>query len=92
MRDLHVAAAEKVSRAEQSPASTHRPWYRILYVQVILAIVAGVVMGHFFPLIGNGVATIVISSFEGELDVGSLHATMAHPLDVSEALARSAAE
>ena len=32
-------------------------------------------------LIGNGVATIVISRWEGELDTDKLHETMAHPID-----------
>jgi aerobic C4-dicarboxylate transport protein len=35
-------------------------------------------------LIGNGVATIVISRWEGELDVQALHETMAHPIKVGE--------
>jgi aerobic C4-dicarboxylate transport protein len=35
-------------------------------------------------LIGNGVATIVISRWEGELDVNALHDTMAHPITVGE--------
>jgi aerobic C4-dicarboxylate transport protein len=35
-------------------------------------------------LIGNGVATIVISRWEGELDVEALHETMAHPIKVGE--------
>jgi aerobic C4-dicarboxylate transport protein len=35
-------------------------------------------------LIGNGVATIVISRWEGELDVNALHETMAHPFIVGE--------
>jgi aerobic C4-dicarboxylate transport protein len=35
-------------------------------------------------LIGNGVATIVISRWEGELDVQALHETMAHPITVGE--------
>jgi aerobic C4-dicarboxylate transport protein len=37
-------------------------------------------------LVGNGVATIVISRWEGELDVDKLHATMAHPITVGEEL------
>ena len=37
-------------------------------------------------LIGNGVATIVISRWEGELDVEKLHETMAHPITVGEEL------
>jgi aerobic C4-dicarboxylate transport protein len=35
-------------------------------------------------LIGNGVATIVISRWEGELDADKLHETMAHPIVVGE--------
>jgi aerobic C4-dicarboxylate transport protein len=35
-------------------ASRHRPWYAILYVQVIIAIVVGVVIGHFYPALGVG--------------------------------------
>jgi aerobic C4-dicarboxylate transport protein len=35
-------------------------------------------------LIGNGVATIVISRWEGELDTQALHDTMAHPIKVGE--------
>jgi aerobic C4-dicarboxylate transport protein len=37
-------------------------------------------------LVGNGVATIVISRWEGELDADKLHATMAHPITVGEEL------
>jgi aerobic C4-dicarboxylate transport protein len=35
-------------------------------------------------LIGNGVATIVISRWEGELDAEALHETMAHPIKIGE--------
>jgi aerobic C4-dicarboxylate transport protein len=37
-------------------------------------------------LIGNGVACVVISLSEGELDKAALHETMAHPLEMGEAL------
>jgi aerobic C4-dicarboxylate transport protein len=37
-------------------------------------------------LVGNGVATIVISRWEDELDVNQLHETMAHPITVGEEL------
>ena len=37
-------------------------------------------------LVGNGVATIVISRWEGELDADKLHETMAHPITVGEEL------
>ena len=35
-------------------------------------------------LIGNGVACVVISRWEGELDAKALHETMAHPLRIGE--------
>jgi aerobic C4-dicarboxylate transport protein len=35
-------------------------------------------------LIGNGVATVVISRWEGELDAAKLHDTMAHPVTIGE--------
>lgn len=35
-------------------------------------------------LIGNGVACVVISLSEGELDKEALHETMAHPLEIGE--------
>jgi aerobic C4-dicarboxylate transport protein len=37
-------------------------------------------------LIGNGVACVVISRWEGELDKERLHETMAHPIELGEAL------
>src|SRR3954469_20447457 len=37
-------------------------------------------------LIGNGVACVVISRSEGELDMDKLHETMAHPIQLGEAL------
>src|SRR5262249_49265473 len=39
-------------------------------------------------LVGNGVATVVISRWEGELDVDELHEVMAHPVDIGEELER----
>lgn len=35
-------------------------------------------------LVGNGVATVVISRWEGELDADKLHQTMAHPITLGE--------
>jgi aerobic C4-dicarboxylate transport protein len=37
-------------------------------------------------LIGNGVATVIISRSEGELDMEKLHETMAHPVEVGESM------
>ena len=41
-------------------------------------------------LIGNGVATVVISRWEGELDRDQLNAAMAHPVDLGEAIEHEA--
>src|SRR6201988_696289 len=35
------------------PAARHQPWYRILYVQVLIAIALGVVVGRFYPHLGK---------------------------------------
>src|SRR5258708_1999119 len=32
--------------------TARRPWYSILYVQVLIAIAIGIVLGHFFPQTG----------------------------------------
>jgi aerobic C4-dicarboxylate transport protein len=39
-------------------------------------------------LIGNGVATVVISRWEGELDKAALHEVMAHPVSLGEEFER----
>jgi aerobic C4-dicarboxylate transport protein len=43
-------------------------------------------------LIGNGVACVVISLSESELDKDKLHETMAHPIELGEALDPGAGE
>src|SRR5215475_8575303 len=38
----------------RAPApATHRPWYTILYIQVLIAIAVGVLVGYFFPDAGK---------------------------------------
>jgi aerobic C4-dicarboxylate transport protein len=37
----------------KSVPSSHRPWYTILYLQVLVAIAIGVFVGHFFPDAGK---------------------------------------
>lgn len=32
-----------------APASARKPWYRILYVQVLMAVALGIGIGYFFP-------------------------------------------
>ncbi|MEG3174692.1 dicarboxylate/amino acid:cation symporter [Sphingomonas sp. RB3P16] len=43
--------AEHVS-PESAPAPD-RPWYRHMYAQVLVAIAAGVLLGHFYPTVGE---------------------------------------
>ena len=35
-----------------APAARH-PWYTILYIQVLIAIVIGVLVGYYFPDLGK---------------------------------------
>ena len=44
----HVATGQD----DQSPKKPQK-FYQILYVQVIFAIVAGILLGHFFPDFGE---------------------------------------
>ena len=32
---------------------THRPWYAVLYIQVLIAIAVGILIGHFWPDLGK---------------------------------------
>ncbi len=43
-------------------------------------------------IIGNGVATIVVSAWEGELDREKLNAALGHPVDAAAAIAAAAEE
>ena len=42
-----------VTTAPSAPASTRSPWYSILYLQVLIAIALGVLIGHFYPNTGK---------------------------------------
>src|SRR6266704_6696485 len=33
--------------------SVRRPWYAILYIQVLIAIAIGIILGHFYPETGT---------------------------------------
>ena len=37
----------------KTAAKTSRPWYRVLYIQVLIAIAIGIAVGHFFPDTGK---------------------------------------
>lgn len=34
-------------------SSHHTPWYRVLYIQVIIAVALGIAVGYFYPTIGQ---------------------------------------
>src|SRR5271170_6961202 len=41
------------SVATPTPAAAKKPWYKILYVQVLIAIILGVIVGWLFPEVGQ---------------------------------------
>ncbi len=44
--------------SDQIKAPADKPWYRQLYLQVLVAITAGVLLGHFYPSIGEAMKPI----------------------------------
>src|SRR5262245_57699071 len=34
-------------------ATRHQPWYKVLYIQVLIAIALGILIGHFYPTPGK---------------------------------------
>lgn len=42
----------RVPAPTDMPAAGHRPWYRVLYIQVLIAIVLGIAVGYFYPRTG----------------------------------------
>src|SRR5216683_4887834 len=45
--------AKTPTRAPAHEPTARRPWYTILYIQVLIAIAVGVALGHFFPDAGK---------------------------------------
>lgn len=42
-----------VEKEHQPSPSRKTRWYKVLYIQVIIAIIVGVLLGHFFPSVGE---------------------------------------
>lgn len=42
-----------VEKEHQTCPSRKTRWYKVLYIQVIIAIIIGVLLGHFFPSVGE---------------------------------------
>jgi aerobic C4-dicarboxylate transport protein len=45
--------AHAAIQAEAASAAQRRPWYSVLYIQVLIAIALGVLIGHFYPRFGE---------------------------------------
>jgi aerobic C4-dicarboxylate transport protein len=45
--------AMATTAATASTSLRHRPWYKVLYVQVLIAIAIGVLTGYFYPELGK---------------------------------------
>jgi aerobic C4-dicarboxylate transport protein len=43
--------------------TARRPWYTVLYVQVLIAIAVGIIIGHFFPDAGVALKPLGDASF-----------------------------
>src|SRR5256886_3775026 len=46
-------ATESAATETARPAARRQPWYKILYIQVLIAIVLGILIGHFYPDLGK---------------------------------------
>src|SRR5260370_22270419 len=52
--ELHRSCSERsMTTAAIRPASHHQPWYKILYLQVLIASALGVLIGYFYPDLGK---------------------------------------
>src|SRR6188768_1593461 len=45
------------TKSDRAPAGESsrkgKPWYRVLYIQVLVAVALGIVVGYFFPVFGK---------------------------------------
>jgi len=48
-----MAKATAKTRAVERVTTSRTPWYRVLYIQVLIAIAIGVLIGHFYPNVGK---------------------------------------
>src|SRR5262245_65464908 len=45
--------AQATITEDTAPAPRRKPWYTVLYIQVLIAIALGVLVGHFYPQTGS---------------------------------------
>src|ERR1700745_1704459 len=52
---IHANRGQHMTAVAIQPTGHHsrQPWYRILYVQVLIAIALGVLIGYFYPALGK---------------------------------------
>src|SRR5438477_2903883 len=50
---FHPPASAAMTTEANPPARRHQPWYKILYIQVLIAIALGILIGHFYPDLGK---------------------------------------
>jgi Na+/H+-dicarboxylate symporter len=92
MNSTPVAAA---TAGPMSLPTRPKPFYRVLYIQVLIAIVLGmaIVLGidkfmsecrALTNVAGDGVAAIVVSAWEDELNHKMLNQTLRHPASDSD--------
>ena len=41
------------TETDPSRRPRHQPWYKILYIQVLIAIALGILVGNFYPDLGK---------------------------------------
>lgn len=44
--------SSNIDGTQRLPQAPRRAWYRLLYVQVLIAVVLGILLGHFYPTLG----------------------------------------
>jgi aerobic C4-dicarboxylate transport protein len=45
--------AEATITQDTTPAPRRKPWYTVLYIQVLIAMGIGIAVGHFYPQTGT---------------------------------------
>src|SRR5437868_2829437 len=50
---FHPPASAAMTTEANPPARRHQPWYKILYIQVLIAIALGILIGNFWPHLGK---------------------------------------
>src|SRR5258706_15499801 len=66
------------------PATARQPWYSILYIQVLIAIALGILIGYFYPNLGKALKPLgdgFIADQDDDRAGDILHGGARHLLD-----------